>query len=50
MDNYQSKVEDKYDKSESQKKSSSKDSSFNSGNDRYKRYADALLKQYDKDK
>ena len=50
MDKYQSKVDEKYDKSASEEKSSSKDSSYNSGNDRYKRYADALLKQYDKDK
>ncbi len=49
MEKYDSDVKSRYDKS-SPEKSSKESDAYNSGSDRYKRYADALLKQYDKDK
>jgi len=50
MEKYDTDVKSKYDKSSPEKSSQNDSAAYNSGSDRYKRYADALLKQYDKDK
>ncbi len=50
MEKYDTDVKSRYDKSSPEKSSQSDSAAYNSGSDRYKRYADALLKQYDKDK
>jgi Ca2+-binding EF-hand superfamily protein len=50
MEKYDTNVKSRYDKSSPEKTSQNDSDAYNSGSDRYKRYADALLKQYDKDK
>ena len=50
MEKYDTNVKSKYDKSSPEKSNQNDSAAYNSGSDRYKRYADALLKQYDKDK